>query len=86
VGRVIALYFLFWLMGAAPCLMPPLRLRGRSAKVTTAALFALFFAVLAAVGLRRIPNTLVADTLLALTFSASLYALLHHRAPGRSGI
>ncbi len=82
IGKGIALYFLIWLLGTFVCLCrPPRVFAGKAA----GGLFALLFAAaLLAPRFKLLPNGLLSDFLVALTFSGFLLFLLNAKlsAPG----
>lgn len=82
VGKVIALYFLVWLLGAALCVCPVMRFA--QSKAVGVVLGLLFVLSLLAPGLKLVANGLESDSFVALTFAAFLYFVLHfkHRMPG----
>jgi peptidoglycan/LPS O-acetylase OafA/YrhL len=84
VGQTIVKYFLFWLMGAALALLPPMRLLSRWPRLTVWTAAALTPAIVAAGHVGRVKAALggslfATDALTALAFAVCLYALLHDR-------
>jgi peptidoglycan/LPS O-acetylase OafA/YrhL len=82
IGKVIALYFLIWLLGA---FVGFFRASWLTKNKATGLLFGLLFVIsLLAPRFKLIPNGMLSDWLVAVTFSAVLYFLLNyaHQAPG----
>ena len=88
IGKPIAIYFLVWLLGALLSALPPLRQLASRRNIIVALVlaFTVFFAVLLAIGLRRIERGLFADFLVALSFGVCTYCLIHLRSPCRTGV
>jgi peptidoglycan/LPS O-acetylase OafA/YrhL len=84
VGETILKYFLFWLMGAALALLPPVTALSRWPRLTVWSAAVLAPAVIAAGHVGRVKAALggslfATDALTAVAFAACLYALLHDR-------
>ena len=82
IGKIIALYFLIWLLGTLLCLCPPSRLAAsRAFGIVSGLLFVVF---LLAPRFKLMPNGMGSDLLVAVTFAAFLLWLLNakYAAPG----
>ncbi len=84
VGKMIAVYFLIWLLGTLLCLLPPVPLlqRRRWGLLASAGALALLLAVLVPIGLGRLHSGVGTDFAVGVAFTLFLFCLLHGRRPG----